>query len=81
MTKASGSSTPVEVRKLNRRWSQVKVPKVGWVKFQLSRPDLPVAKSYRVTYRNDPWHVAFAVIPDPVPRLVTGRRSGSTGAW
>jgi len=32
-----------EVRKLNRRWAQFKVRKVGWVKFRLSRPGLPVA--------------------------------------
>lgn len=41
-----------ELRKLNRRWAQVKVPKVGWVKFRLSRPGLPRAQSYRVTFRN-----------------------------
>src|ERR1700733_10471234 len=65
-----------EVRKVSRRWAQVKVPKGGWVKFRLSRPDLPVAKSYRVTYRNDQWHVAFAVIPDPVPAPGNGQAIG-----
>jgi transposase len=65
-----------EVRKLNRRWAQVKVPKVGWVKFRLSRPGLPVAKSYRVTFRNGQWHVAFAVIPDPVPAPGNGQAIG-----
>jgi putative transposase len=55
-----------EVRKLNRHWAQVKVPKVGWVRFRLSRPGLPKAKSYRVIYRNGQWYVAFAVKPDPV---------------
>jgi len=58
---------PGDVRRLNRRWAQVKVPKVGWVRFRLSRPDVPAAKSYRVTFRNGLWHVAFAVIPEPVP--------------
>ena len=52
-----------EVRKLNRRWAQVKVPKAGWVRFRLSRPGLPAAKSYRVTFRNGQWHVAFAAGP------------------
>ena len=65
-----------EVRKLNRRWAQVKVPKTGWVKFRLSRPGLPAAKSYRVTYRNGQWHVAFAVIPSLVPAPGNGQAIG-----
>lgn len=51
---------------LSRRWAQVKVPKVGWVRFRLSR-NLPGTKSYRVTRdRADRWHIAFAAIPKPV---------------
>lgn len=46
-----------QVRKLNRHWAQVKVPKIGWVRFRLSRPDLPDAKSYRITFRTGQWHV------------------------
>lgn len=65
-----------EVRKLNRRWAQVKVPKVGWVRFRLSHPDLPRAKSYRVTFRNGQWHVAFAVRPDPIGAPGTGEVIG-----
>ena len=65
-----------DVERLNRHWARVKVPKVGWVKFRLSRPDLPVAKSYRVTYRNGQWHVAFAVKPDPLPGPGTGEAIG-----
>jgi transposase len=65
-----------EVRRLNRRWAQVKVPKAGWLRFRLSTPDLPVAKSYRVTFRNGQWHVAFAVIPEPVPAPGNGEAAG-----
>jgi transposase len=36
------------VEKLNRRWSQCWVPKVGWVRFRRSRA-VPDAKSYRIT--------------------------------
>ncbi len=53
------------VEVLSRRWAQVLVPKVGWVRFRLSRP-LPEAKSYRVTLdRAGRWHIAFAAIPEP----------------
>lgn len=55
------------VRILNRRWSAVLIPKVGWVRFRRSR-DLSDAKSYRVTC--DPagrWHIGLAAIPAPLP--------------
>ncbi|GAB3173210.1 RNA-guided endonuclease TnpB family protein [Streptomyces incanus] len=56
----------VVVRRLNRRWARVKVPGCGWVRFRLTRTELPVAKTFRVTFRNGRWHIAFAVIPDPI---------------
>jgi putative transposase len=60
------------VDKLNRRWARVLVPKVGWVKFRLSKP-LTDAKSYRVARdRAGRWHVAFAVAPDPIAGPGTG---------
>ncbi|HEY3510756.1 MULTISPECIES: RNA-guided endonuclease InsQ/TnpB family protein [Kribbella] len=60
------------VDKLNRKWAQVLVPKVGWVKLRLSKP-VPHAKSYRVTRdRRGRWHIAFAVVPDPIPGPGTG---------
>ncbi|MGW2044456.1 RNA-guided endonuclease InsQ/TnpB family protein [Streptomyces sp. NPDC001858] len=70
----------VVVRKLNRRWAQVKVPGCGWVRFRLSRRGkgarLPGAKKFRVTFRNGEWHVAFAVIPDPAETPGTGEVIG-----
>ena len=69
-------SGPQEVRRLNRRWAQVLVPKLGWVRFRLSRP-VPDAKSYRVTRnRAGRWHVAFAAVPVPIPGPATGEVVG-----
>ncbi|MER6052719.1 transposase [Streptomyces sp. NPDC001793] len=62
----------VVVHKLNRRWAQVKVPGCGWVRFRLTRTELPQAKSFRVTFRNGQWHIAFAVIPEPIDAPGTG---------
>jgi transposase len=62
----------VVVHKLNRRWAQVKIPRCGWVRFRLSRTELPEAKTFRVTFRNGQWHIAFAVIPDPIQPPGTG---------
>jgi putative transposase len=58
---------PADVRRLNRRWGHVAVPKLGWVRFRWSRP-APVARSFRVIRdRAGRWHVAFAVIPSAIP--------------
>ncbi|TDO54344.1 transposase [Kribbella sp. VKM Ac-2527] len=60
----------------NRKWAVVNVPKVGRVRFRLSRP-VPDAKSYRVTRdRIGRWHIAFAAIPEPIPAPGTGEVVG-----
>ncbi|MFC5959957.1 RNA-guided endonuclease InsQ/TnpB family protein, partial [Streptomyces pratens] len=66
----------VVVQRLNRRWARVKVPGCGWVRFRLTRTGLPVAKTFRVTFRNQQWHIAFAIIPEPVGAPDTGEVIG-----
>jgi transposase len=62
--------------KHNRKWATVNVPKVGWVRLRLSRP-IPDAKSYRITCdRAGRWHLAFAVIPEPIAAPGTGEVVG-----
>ena len=65
------------IKRLNRRWGQVKVPKVGWVRFRWSRT-VPECKSYRVTRDSaGRWHVAFAAWPAPTtPGPGTGETVG-----
>ena len=66
-----------DVRRMSRKVGQVWVPKAGWVRFRWSRAVPPGAKSYRVTRdRAGRWHVAFAVIPDPVPAPGNGQAVG-----
>jgi transposase len=56
-----------EVRRLSRKVGEVRVPKVGWVRFRWSRAVPPGVKSYRVTKdRAGRWHIAFAAIPEPI---------------
>jgi len=58
---------PRHVERLNRRFGQVWVPKVGWVRFRVSGPVPEDVKSYRVTRdRAGRWHVALAQIPRPI---------------
>lgn len=55
------------IEQLNRRFAKLWVPKVGWIRFRLSRPVPLGVKSYRVTCdRAGRWHVAFARVPLPV---------------
>ena len=62
--------------KQSRKWVAVLVPKVGWVQFRMSRV-VPMAKSYRVTRDGaGRWHIAFAVIPAPIPAPRTGEVVG-----
>ena len=66
-----------DVRRVSRKTGQVRVPKAGWVRFRWSRDVPPDAKSYRVTMdRAGRWHVAFAVIPGPVPAPGNGQAAG-----
>jgi putative transposase len=68
---------PGDVRRLNRNTAEVRVPKTGWVRFRWSRPVPQDVKSYRVTRdRAGRWHVAFAVIPEPVSAPGTGEAVG-----
>ncbi|SNQ47259.1 DNA (Cytosine-5-)-methyltransferase [Frankia canadensis] len=67
---------PSNVRQINRRWSEVRIPKVGWVRFRRSRT-VPDARSYRVTRdRAGRWHVAFAAVPEPIRAPGTGEVVG-----
>jgi putative transposase len=66
-----------DVRRLSRKTGEVWVPKAGWVRFRWSRAVPPGVKSYRVTMdRAGRWHVAFAVIPAPVPAPGNGQVVG-----
>ncbi|MPZ63855.1 MAG: transposase [Propionibacteriales bacterium] len=53
------------VRRLNKKWGLVTVPKVGQVRFRISRlwAVLDRASSARVTQRNGRWHVSFTTPP------------------
>lgn len=66
-----------DVRRLSRKRAEVKIPKVGWVRFRLSRPLPQGVRSFRVTHdRAGRWHVAFAMAPAPVPAPGTGEVVG-----
>ncbi|MGH3859080.1 RNA-guided endonuclease InsQ/TnpB family protein [Actinokineospora sp.] len=68
---------PGDVRRVSRKVGEVKVPKVGWVRFRWSRAVSDGVKSYRVTRdRVGRWHVAFALVPEPIAAPGTGDMVG-----
>ena len=72
-----GRGSQWDVRRVSRKAGQAWIPKAGWVKFRWSRTVPPDAKSYRVTMdRAGRWHIAFAVIPAPVPAPGNGQAVG-----
>ena len=73
---------PGDVRRLNRHWGEVRVPKAGWVRFRWSRAVPDGVKSFRVTRdRAGRWHVGFAAVPDPVSAPGNGNVVGIDRAW
>lgn len=65
------------VRKLSRKWAEITVPKVGRVRFRLSRPVPPDAKTARVTRdRAGRWHVSIVSVPDQIEGPGTGEVVG-----
>jgi transposase len=75
--KGTGYGCSWDVRRLSRKTGEVKIPKVGWVRFRWSRP-VPEVKSFRVTLdRAGRWHVGFTAWPAPVvPGPGTGEVAG-----
>ncbi len=66
-----------DVRRVSRNVGEVRVAKVGWVRFRWSRAVPGGVKSYRITRDHaGRWHVAFAAIPQPIPAPKTGEVVG-----
>lgn len=63
----------VKVEKLSRKWATVLVPKLGTVKFRLSRP-MPVeyGMGHVTLDRAGRWHISFSAPQAPVDRTDTG---------
>lgn len=54
------SGCQVEVRKYNAKWSAVRIPKIGWIKFRDTRLMRGLCKNATVSHDALGWHVAFA---------------------
>ncbi|MGH2714291.1 MAG: RNA-guided endonuclease InsQ/TnpB family protein [Thermoleophilaceae bacterium] len=54
----------IRVRRLNRRWGEVRVPKLGWVLFRWSRKPAGQIKHLTVTRDTLGWHVSLCCESD-----------------
>ena len=50
----------VETRRLNAKWSAVRLPKIGWVKFRDTRPIRGAVQNATIAGGADGWHISFA---------------------
>jgi putative transposase len=62
----------VAVRKVSRKWAQVWLPKLGWVRFRLSRPLGGVVRNATVARDALGWHVSFGVATGARPAVPNG---------
>ena len=53
------------VRRINRKWGEILVPKAGWVRFRISRAwtDISAATSARIALANGRWTVSLTTPP------------------
>jgi putative transposase len=73
----SGNRADWDVRRISRHIGEVRIPKIGRVRFRWSRSVPEDAKSYRVTLdRSGRWHVSFMAFPDPIPAPGNGEVVG-----
>jgi putative transposase len=50
----------VETCRLNAKWSAVRLPKIGWVKFRDTRPIRGAVQNATIAGGADGWHISFA---------------------
>lgn len=58
----------IRIIRYNHKWACVHLPKIGYVRFRLTRPfrTITVATSARVTLHGGHWHISFTTTP-PAP--------------
>ncbi|MGR4879253.1 RNA-guided endonuclease InsQ/TnpB family protein [Streptomyces sp. LARHCF249] len=63
----------VEVRKLNRKWAEVRLPKVGWLRFRLSRAIGGTIRNATVSRDGSGWNISFGVHTGRRPDAPNGK--------
>ncbi|MBN6053761.1 transposase, partial [Nonomuraea sp. RK-328] len=69
----------ITVERLNRRWARAKLPKLGWVRFRITRPLGGTARNATVSRDGKNWYISFLVedgITPPVRHASPGSAVG-----
>ncbi|WP_083335976.1 RNA-guided endonuclease InsQ/TnpB family protein [Mycobacteroides saopaulense] len=72
-------SNQISVQKLNRSHGRLKLPKLGWIKFRMSRPLQGVIRSCTLQRRGNHWFAAFLIddgVETPQGHAVPGSSVG-----
>jgi putative transposase len=72
LTDLPAQSAQQILRQLNRRSAQVRLPKIGWVRFRLSCPLGGVVRNATVTRDGLGWHISFGVATGARPAAPNG---------
>lgn len=51
----------LKTRKLNAKWSEVKLPKIGWVRYRDTRPLIGKLNNATISYAANGWHISFSL--------------------
>ncbi|WP_240778006.1 RNA-guided endonuclease InsQ/TnpB family protein [Nonomuraea basaltis] len=51
----------IAIERLNRRWARAKLPKLGWVRFRITRPLGGTVKNATVSRDGKHWYISFLV--------------------
>ncbi|MCX5378044.1 transposase [Streptomyces sp. NBC_00091] len=65
----------VEVRKVNRKWAEVRLPRLGWLRFRLSRGIGGTIRNATVSRDAGGWHISFGVHTGRQPGVPNGKPS------
>lgn len=66
----------IETRMLNRKWSEVRLPKIGWVRFRDTRPMRGKLINATITANVAGWHISFTRETKPAILKSIGRSVG-----
>jgi putative transposase len=62
----------IEVHRVNKRWGEVRLPKLGWLRFRWSRSLDGTLRHVTLTQKHSEWHVAFCLEQPDMPACPNG---------
>ncbi|MFD3972013.1 RNA-guided endonuclease InsQ/TnpB family protein [Streptomyces cyaneofuscatus] len=63
----------VEVRKLNRKWAEARIPKLGRLRFRLSRALGGTIRNATISRDGNGWHISFGIHTGRTPDAPNGK--------